>query len=135
MEIHGDEQQLHQVFLNLVLNAIDALRETEGGTLRVKVDYQRRTLRRDGQLPIYDIDCVRVAISDTGCGMSRESVERIFTPFFTTKQHGSGLGLSVVHGIVTEHGGEIDVTSVPGEGTTFTVTLPLAHSTSSVEEA
>lgn len=67
--------------------------------------------------------------------MSRESVERIFTPFFTTKQHGSGLGLSVVHGIVTEHGGEIDVTSVPGEGTTFIVTLPLAHSTSSVEEA
>ncbi len=134
IEIRGDEQQLHQVFLNLVLNALDALRETEGGNLTVRVDYDRAHLRPNGQLPFQETDVVRVSFSDSGCGMSSENLQRIFTPFFTTKPNGSGLGLSVVHGIITEHGGEIDVDSVPGEGTTFTVTLPLSRSASSVED-
>jgi signal transduction histidine kinase len=66
--------------------------------------------------------------------MSSDSVERIFTPFYTTKDTGTGLGLSVVHGIIMEHGGQIDVTSAPNEGTTFLITLPLAPAGTVAEE-
>jgi signal transduction histidine kinase len=72
---------------------------------------------------------VRLVVSDTGCGIDSTAVRRIFEPFFTTKPvgEGTGLGLSIVHGIVTSHGGRIVVTSRPGEGSTFTVTLPAAE--------
>jgi two-component system nitrogen regulation sensor histidine kinase GlnL len=126
--VYSDEQQLHQVFLNLFLNAIDALRRTNGGTLSVRAYYDRVHLRRNGVTSFRETECVRVVVSDTGCGISPEHLEHLFTPFFTTKAEGCGLGLSVVHGIITEHGGEIDVSSVPGSGTSFTVTLPLAKS-------
>ena len=71
-----------------------------------------------------------LSVSDTGQGMSPEIIEQIFNPFFTTKKvgKGTGMGLSVVHGIISEHGGVIDVTSVPGEGASFFVSLPLANS-------
>jgi len=152
MLVHGDEQQLHQVFLNLFLNAIEAINElaanlaetavyeadddhatavaTEtavGGLLGVRMYRDRSHLTRKGQSPLLGADCVRVVVSDTGCGIPPEHLDRLFNPFFTTKSEGSGLGLSVVHGIVAEHGGDIDVTSVPGEGTSFVVTLPLAE--------
>jgi len=123
--IHGDEQQLHQMFLNLFLNAIDAMKEKRSGQLAVRIVYDRAHLRRKGEAPYLDTECARVLISDSGCGIERSNLEQLFTPFFTTKAEGCGLGLSVVHGIVTEHGGEIDVDSAPGAGTTFTVTLPL----------
>ncbi|MCX5759776.1 MAG: ATP-binding protein [Candidatus Hydrogenedentes bacterium] len=133
--VYGDEQQLHQVFLNLFLNAVDAMR-TSGdcgnrpvdGTLRVQTYFDRTHLRRNGRAAFLETECVRVVVSDTGCGIVPEHVEHLFTPFFTTKTEGCGLGLSVVHGIVSEHGGEIDVTSTPGVGTSFTVTLPLLRS-------
>lgn len=127
VDIYGDEQQLHQVFLNLVLNSIDAMREKKSGLLRVQVDYERRQVRRGAKGAVPDYDCVRVSLSDTGCGISSESLDRIFTPFYTTKDDGTGLGLSVVHGIVTEHGGTIYVESKPGQETTFVITLPVAH--------
>ncbi|MDX9976021.1 MAG: ATP-binding protein, partial [FCB group bacterium] len=126
LEVYGDEQQLHQVFLNLVLNALRAMRENEEGTLTIAAEYHRHHLRRRGVLPFQEAECVQVSVSDTGCGIAKENLDRIFTPFFTTKPDGSGLGLAVVHGIVSEHGGEIDVRSIQGQGTTFTVLLPLA---------
>lgn len=133
--IYGDEQQLHQVFLNLVLNAIDAMRDCRSGMLRIRVDYDRKPMRRGVRGPYPEIDCVKVAVTDTGCGISAESMERIFMPFYTTKDEGTGLGLSVVHGIVTEHGGTIYVESNPGQETTFIITLPVAHRMTEVKGA
>ena len=74
-------------------------------------------------------DCVRLSIEDTGCGMPPEIVGRIFDPFFTTRQvgEGTGLGLTVVHSIVSEHGGHIDVTSHVGEGTRLDIHFPIAQ--------
>ncbi|MDZ4860189.1 MAG: ATP-binding protein [Candidatus Hydrogenedentes bacterium] len=127
VNIYGDEQQLHQVFLNLVLNAIDAMRDKSRGTLRVRVDYEHALVRRGVKGSVPDFECVKVCLTDTGCGISSESLDRIFTPFYTTKDDGTGLGLSVVHGIVSEHGGSIYVESNPGQDTTFVITLPVAH--------
>ena len=133
--VYGDEQQLHQVFLNLFLNALDALKETRGGELTVRAYYDRIHLRHRGIAPFLETDCVRVAVTDTGCGIPAEHMDQLFTPFFTTKIEGCGLGLSVVHGIVMEHGGEIDVQSAAGAGTSFTVTLPLMTSGISLSNA
>jgi signal transduction histidine kinase len=133
--VYSDEQQLHQVFLNLFLNAIDAMKETHGGTLTVRAYHDRAHLRRHGMAAYLETDCVRAVVSDTGCGIPPENVEHLFTPFFTTKAEGCGLGLSVVHGIISEHSGEVDVTSVLGAGTSFTVTLPLLGSGVSMQTA
>jgi PAS domain S-box-containing protein len=102
--------RLRQVFLNLALNAFDAM--PEGGQLRVTTE---RTGSPGG---------VRVAFSDTGVGMTSDTLSKLFDPFYTTKSQGLGLGLYISHNIVEEHGGHIDVTSRLGEGTTFTVWLP-----------
>lgn len=104
-------QQLSQVFLNLLVNAAHAI-ETQGGiTVRSWSD--------DGY--------IRVVISDTGCGIPTENIQRIFEPLFTTKEKGkgTGLGLSISAEILQRHGGDITVSSRPGEGTAFTVSLPL----------
>ncbi len=109
--MYADPDQMSQVLLNLVLNAMHAM--PGGGTLRVEV-------RRD-------CDQVKLAVSDTGEGIPAELVSKIFDPFFTTKDvgKGTGLGLTVVHGIVQEHGGTIQVETEVGRGTTFIITLPL----------
>lgn len=126
--IHGDEQQLHQVFLNLLLNAIESMKEAGAGTLHVQARLALIPPGRPGpQSPGRpEAECARVSITDTGCGIPHENLQDLFTPFYTTKSEGCGLGLAVVHGIVSEHGGEIDVSSVLNRGTTVTVTLPLA---------
>ena len=124
-EAVGDDQLLHQVFLNLVLNAIDALRQADERVLQIKMGYGHTHFMRRGAATVLDAPCVRVAVTDTGCGIPEKDVEQLFTPFFTTKADGTGLGLSVVHGIVSEHGGTVEVSSLEGIGTTFTVTLPL----------
>jgi signal transduction histidine kinase len=110
-EITADSGQLTQVLVNLVVNAIQAM--PQGGRLTV------RTLAGKGYASLI--------VEDTGVGMSEEVTKKIFTPFFTTKEvdQGTGLGLSVVHGIVTSHGGFIKVDSRPGRGTRFEVKLPL----------
>jgi two-component system NtrC family sensor kinase len=108
----ADQSQLQQVFMNIILNAVDAMNGKGRLTLETKPS---------AQAGFVDID-----ISDTGCGIAPENLERIFDPFFTTKGvgHGTGLGLSVSYGIVQSHGGDITVSSTPGVGTTFTISLP-----------
>lgn len=109
-QLLADASQLQQVVLNLCVNALQAM--PDGGALEI------RTGRREGGLTL--------AVSDTGPGMSEEVLHQLFTPFFTTKGvgQGTGLGLSVVHGIVTGHGGTLHVESTPGQGTRFEVFLP-----------
>ena len=108
--IRGDADQLRQVFSNLILNAAQAM--PGGGTLRLAT-----SAHPSGK------GCV-VEIADTGKGILPEHLEKIFTPFFTTKDNGSGLGLSVSYGIVKDHGGDIQVESSPGRGTSFRISLP-----------
>ncbi len=110
-EIYCLPSQLNQVFLNLLLNAAQAI--PEHGTITL------RTRCQDGQ--------VFISVSDTGAGIAPEHLDRIFDPFFTTKPVGKGvgLGLSVTYGIVEKHGGRIEVDSVPGKGSTFTICLPV----------
>jgi two-component system NtrC family sensor kinase len=113
--IQGNAGRLQQVFLNLFLNAKDAM--NGGGVLEVA------TLNGD---------YVSVRVSDTGSGIAPENIQKIYDPFFTTKtspaegqNRGTGLGLSVTYGIIQEHAGHIRVESSPGEGTTFTLDFPL----------
>jgi PAS domain S-box-containing protein len=108
--VRGSANKLQQVFLNLFLNARDAM--PTGGMLEV------RTAAHNGS--------VEVEIADTGAGISRDHINRIFDPFFTTKAsgRGTGLGLSVSYGIIKEHAGKIDVRSTPGKGTSFHVEFP-----------
>ena len=105
--ISADPAQLKQVFLNLSMNAIQAM--SEGGRLSVKMQ------------PLGD-RC-QVEVADTGAGMSDEDLERAFDPFFTTKEEGTGLGLAICYGILSRHGGEIDIDSQPGAGTQVKVKL------------
>jgi signal transduction histidine kinase/ActR/RegA family two-component response regulator len=124
--VAGDASQLHQMFANLVTNAIQAVGQTgqvEVRAARVDVDSERVCTVGRLRRGLY----ARVDIADTGIGMSTQQVERIFDPFFTTKPvgEGTGLGLSLVHGIVLDHGAALDVDSTAGGGTTFSVYLPL----------
>jgi len=106
----ADFNQLVQVIINLLVNAVDAM--NEGGSLSI------RTSEADGR--------VRIAVRDTGSGITPENMKKLFTPFFTTKDEvkGVGLGLAISYGIVERHGGRIDVESEVGKGSTFTVVLP-----------
>jgi two-component system NtrC family sensor kinase len=112
-KIRGHHQNLQQVFLNLCLNAIEAMHN--GGELTISSSV-------DGNF-------VRVDISDTGIGIPKENLGRIFDPFFTTKEvgKGTGLGLSVSYGIIEKHHGSIMARSEAGKGTTITVLLPLSE--------
>jgi CheY-like chemotaxis protein len=125
--IEGDESQLLQVIMNLVTNASEAIGNNEGQIVVSSciVHYDTETL--SDLVPDLDLpsgEYVRVAVSDTGCGMDSATVTRVFDPFFTTKPAGSGLGLAAVIGIVRGHGGTIQIESELEQGTTFTVILP-----------
>ena len=111
VRVRGFPGQIDQVLMNLLTNAAQAMGD-RGGTIRVS------TQSRDGR--------VLLIVSDDGPGIPADVLPRIFDPFFTTKDvgEGSGLGLSIVHGIIERHGGQIDVDSKPGQGTTFTVSFP-----------
>ena len=111
-QITGNLRNLEQVFLNLFLNAIQAM--PDGGLIDVHA-------AREG-------DLLRIDVRDSGCGIPPEQLDRIFDPFFTTKDpgEGTGLGLSVSYGIIEKHGGKIGVESEPGEGTRFSVFLPIS---------
>ncbi len=123
--IRGDATQLHQVLMNLATNALQAM--PDGGTLCVGLAAQRLAQPRVATTgTLAPGDYLVLSIADTGAGIGPENIARIFDPFFTTKEVGSGtgLGLSLVHGIVSEFGGALDVRTALGEGSTFTVFLP-----------
>ena len=112
-----DREQMKQVFMNLILNAIQAMRE--GGSILLSTRLNSRNdARHPGQF-------VQVEIRDTGVGIPPENLDHIFDPFFTSKDEGSGLGLSISHQIVQEHGGYVTVESKVGVGTTFCINLPI----------
>ena len=125
LAVWGDEQQLHQVFLNLILNAVDAMEEKREGTITIRARTGHIFERKHAASRLIGKKCARISVTDTGCGIPADKVPELFTPFYSTKSDGCGLGLSVVHSILTEHGGEIDVSSVLDEGTTFTLSIPL----------
>jgi two-component system sensor histidine kinase HydH len=108
-EVSLDADRMTQVFLNLCLNAIAAMEP--GGVLRVSL------AQRDERT-------VRITIADTGAGIPKEDLPRVFDPYFTTRSSGTGLGLAIVHKIVEAHGGEVRLESEPGKGTTATILLP-----------
>jgi len=116
-QIMADGEQLKQVFMNIVLNAIQAM--PEGGNLRIITSIEQESV--DGDIS----DFVAVKFEDTGCGISEENLSNLFNPFFTTKNGGSGLGLSISRRIIKEHNGHINVASKVGKGTAFTIKLPL----------
>ena len=115
-KVLGSRDQLHQVLLNLLMNAVQAC--DAGGGVKVRV----------GPTAGLPQDRVQLVVSDSGAGIESEYIDRVFDPFFTTKDpdRGTGLGLMIAHQIVADHGGSIGVRSRPGEGATFTVVLPVA---------
>ena len=118
--VPGDAEHLYQAFLNLVANAIDAMEE-EGGTLTVRLGWPQGA---EGLGAAYQ-DRLVLEVMDTGIGIKPEETADVFNPFFTTKSGGTGLGLAITHKIVEDHGGTVTFRSIPGQGTVFTVALPV----------
>lgn len=121
-EIMADEEMLTRLFLNLIRNAIDAMSDSGRLTVssRVLSDYRMAKKERHSRMVVIDV-------ADDGPGIPQEDLENIWTPFFTTKSGGTGLGLTICHKIVSEHRGMIKAESDPGHGTKITVLLPLVQ--------
>lgn len=120
--VHGNDHQLEQVFVNLLLNAVEA--SGPNGSLTVATELVPPTPPRPGQ------PHVRITVADTGMGIAPENLDHMFEPFFTTKNHGTGLGLPITRRIVHEHNGHISVQSEPNKGTTFSILLPAGEQAS-----
>jgi signal transduction histidine kinase len=119
---HWDPDQLNQVFVNVIANAIDASPKDAAVTISTEIvsaaagnETEARTAHK----------VARITIADQGSGIEKATQERMFEPFFSTKKRGTGLGLSIVRQIVEQHEGTISVDSEPGKGTRFTIDLPL----------
>ena len=112
LDVEVDREGIEQVLLNLAVNARDAM--LKGGRLAIGISPGKAA----------HTSAVRIEVSDTGSGMTRDTQSRMFEPFFSTKETNVGLGLTSVYGIVKQHGGQVDVTSLPGEGTTVRIYLP-----------
>ena len=125
--VYGDSEKLKQVVMNIGLNALDAAREGGGEVVIVLSCGDARGAGTAAGSVLADSPerpWIWLKIIDSGPGMHREIIEKIYDPFFTTKNRGTGLGLSIVHSIIKEHGGRLDVESEPGSGSTFAVGLP-----------
>ncbi len=129
-DVKGDYHQLLNAFTEIITNAKESM--PGGGTVYVRAENITVTSEGDPDLSLPEGRYVAVRISDAGSGIPIEHQKRIFDPFFTTKEMGRGLGLSIAYSVVKRHGGEIEVESVLGEGSTFTVLLPAADSASEV---
>jgi PAS domain S-box-containing protein len=131
--VSGDRVQLHQVLLNLMLNAIDAMGQTPSGNKRLIVsagNASEAPVVCTAPVKISDFDPSRyayVSVADTGCGIPPEAMSKLFEPFYTTKPvgKGTGMGLAMVYGTITHHQGWVQIESEPGEGTVFCCFLPL----------
>jgi two-component system cell cycle sensor histidine kinase/response regulator CckA len=121
--VEADEGQISQVINNIVLNANDAM--PDGGTVRIKV--QNVSIDGKGVLPLMRGEYVMIAIKDSGIGIPRHHISKIFDPYFTTKQKGSGLGLATSYSIIKKHGGIIDANSELGIGSTFFIYIPASE--------
>jgi signal transduction histidine kinase len=119
-DVAADEAQLRQAFINLVRNAREAMADTDGGGKRLEISVREAAA---GQ--------IAVRIADSGPGIGAGDIGKIFDPFFSTKERGTGLGLALVHQIVVDHGGRIEVASPPGGGATFTLTFPVVLASAS----
>ncbi|MEW6520028.1 MAG: response regulator [Thermodesulfobacteriota bacterium] len=121
----ADPTQIHQIIMNLCTNAYHAMRQN-GGVLTLALEDMEMNAENAGLAGIQPGPYIRLTVSDTGTGMPKESLSKIFEPYFTTKEigEGTGLGLALVHGIVQGHHGHIAVASEPGKGTAFQVFLP-----------
>jgi signal transduction histidine kinase len=115
-DIQADSCQLKQVFLNLILNSIDAVSDNDKGFIHITLDVLNQT---EGSNQVFSIE-----LTDNGHGISPENIEKLFIPFFTTKSTGTGLGLSICYGIINRHGGEIEIHSKEMVGTTIHIKLP-----------
>jgi signal transduction histidine kinase len=117
-QVLADFDKIQQILINIILNAIQAM--PEGGYLTISTSVAKGIRVRDAKK-----DTVRIDIKDTGIGIPKENLKKLFTPFFTTKEKGKGvgLGLSVVHGIIGKHKGKIEVESEQDVGTTFSIYL------------
>jgi CheY-like chemotaxis protein len=118
--IEVDESQLNQALNNLVLNASQAM--PDGGEITLRA--ANETLLSDNPHQLSPGYYIRIAIEDRGCGIPKESLLKVFDPYFTTKPKGSGLGLASVYSIINRHGGVVEVSSALGAGSTFTIYLP-----------
>ncbi|MFZ4857285.1 MAG: PAS domain S-box protein [Desulfuromonadaceae bacterium] len=135
--VKGDASQLRQIVMNLIINASEAIGEAQGV---IRITLAKRAVTTAGAvrdhlgriIPAGWYACLE--ISDTGCGMDDEAMCRIFEPFFTTKFTGRGLGMSAVLGIISAHGGALQLNSQPGHGTTFTIYLPIENNSSVGDE-
>ena len=128
--VKGDAEKLRQVMINLSLNALESI--TGPGTIvihvRVNSSSQMASRSQLEKVPAGSgKSWIEIAVTDSGIGMNKEIKERVFDPFYTTRNQGTGLGLSIVHNIIKEHNGWIDVESEPGQGSRFAVFLPVAE--------
>jgi CheY-like chemotaxis protein len=121
--VEADEGQLSQVIQNLVLNAVQAM--PEGGSVTISAE--------NAESPETGKRYVKISVTDTGSGISEDHMQRIFDPYFTTKQKGSGLGLATCYSIIMKHGGKIRATSTLGKGSTFNLSLPASEQESVVK--
>ncbi|ACD95460.1 ATP-binding protein [Trichlorobacter lovleyi] len=130
-----DRSMIEQMLMNLAINARDAM--PDGGQLTIATAHILLDSKSASALELSPGTYIHLTVSDTGCGIPRELLPKIFDPFFTTKEvgKGSGLGLSMVYGIVKQHCGTISVESAPGSGTTFSIYLPANETSETVQES